>query len=629
MRKGMQSWKNLVVFAFNFFSIPLLFKTLLSPWKMDKNEGSDFTVLEKTAFFIFSRILGFVARTILIVLGLMFTLLMICTFPIFFFIPINITQEHLQNVSSVGTTLSYGDTYTLSSHSRNITSPSKLKLYGRDKALRMIARGLSKGTNRNVLLVGDAGVGKSSLLGYLGRLGRSGISYPAIRNHRVVEFITEGLPLTDFNKCLNEAARAGNVILVLEKIHNLEQHFNKLLPYLNMPHLGIIATTDFSSYDQVMKAHPEFLMKFEKVDLGETDEEDTISVLKNNIDMFKISIEEDAIKEIVRLAGRLIANQKEPGKSLSILEELETLGRKITVGDVRQIISDRTNIPIGDIGADEKKVLIEIEGTMKKKIIGQDKAVEDVSQALKRLRTGVADPNKPAGSFLFLGPTGVGKTYTAKILAESYFGRKDAMIRFDMSEFSLASAVDIFTDRLASVIEEAPLSLVFFDELEKANPKIHNLLLQVLDEGCLTRGTGRIASFKNSIIIATSNAGSVNIIENPKIDKKTLINNLIKDNIFAPEFLNRFNSVVLFKPLGQVEAKKITTLLLNEFAERLMEDKNITLVVDDALINKVAEVGFDPDFGARPIKRAIEEIVENKVAEYIMAGNVGGTLKVL
>jgi ATP-dependent Clp protease ATP-binding subunit ClpA len=296
---------------------------------------------------------------------------------------------------------------------------------------------------------------------------------------------------------------------------------------------------------------------------------------------------------------------------------------------VRQIVSDKTNIPIGDIGTDEKKVLIGLEDTMKKKIIGQDEAVQDVAEALRRLRTGVADHNKPAGSFLFLGPTGVGKTYTAKILAESYFGRKNAMIRFDMSEFSGGNSLTAFTERLTSAVEESPMSLIFFDELEKSNPAIHNLLLQVLDEGRLTRASGREASFKDAIIIATSNAGSAEIIANPEIDKKILINDLIRDGIFAPEFLNRFNSIVLFKPLGQNEAREITTLLLNEFAENLLADKKITLVITDALIDKISAAGYDPEFGARPINRAIEEIVENKVAEYIIAGNTGGSIKIV
>jgi len=629
MHPGLQSWKNLVIYAFNAFSIPLLFKTLFAPWKMDKDTGGSFTFLEKFVFFIVSRVLGFISRIILISIGLVFTAGALLTFPIFLLIPVKINEDYFLKLPSFGASLSYGSTYTLNAHSRDLAGVATQKLYGKEKALRMIERGLSKNSGRNVLVIGETGTGKSTLIEHLGRLGESGLSFPGIRQHRVVELFMEDLSLAEFDKCLSEAARAGNVILILENIHAYEGLYERLLPYLSAPRLGIVATSDYLNYDRVLKNHPEFLSKFEKVDLAETGPADTILILKNAVALGHVAIEEEAILEIVRLTERLVGNERQPLKSLLILEELKTLGRKITVTDVQEIISDKTNIPIGSIGGDERKLLGELEASMKNKIVGQKEAVRDVSQALIRLRTGVADHAKPAGSFLFLGPTGVGKTYTAKILAESYFGRKNAMIRFDMSEFSLPNTVESFTDRLCMSIEEAPLSLVFLDELEKSNVLIRNLLLQVLDEGRLTRSSGREASFKDALIIATSNAGSADIIANPTVEKKTLIDNLIREGLFAPEFLNRFNSIILFKPLGREETRKIATLLLEEFAERLMGDKKIKLEVTDALIDKIAAAGFDPEFGARPIKRAIEELVENKVADYIMSGNTGGSIKII
>ena len=629
MHPGIQSWKNLVVYAFNAFSIPLLLKTLLSPWENDKAKDAKLGFFEKLVFAIFSRFLGFIARIIYIFIGLIFTIFIILTFPIFLVLPIKISREYLQTLPSFGISLSYGKTFSLNAHSHDIVTPSSLRLYGKEKALRMIDRGLSKDTNHNILLVGETGVGKSTIISHLGRLGQSGLSSFGIRNHRVVELNIEGISLDDFDKAMNDAEEAHNVIIVIENIHEYPSLYERLMKYLVMPHLGIITTTDFSNYDRVLKNYPEFLSKFEKIDVDPTNTIDTLSILKNNIYLNNLSIKEESLKELITLSDRFISNQPQPLKSILILEELRSLHKKITIEDIHQIISDKTNMPIGVLGVDERNVLIGLENKMKNKIIGQDEAVKDVSESLRRLRTGIADPSKPAGSFLFLGPTGVGKTYTAKILAESYFGHKNAMIRFDMSEFSLPNSITLFSDRLASVIEENPLSLVFFDELEKSNIAIHHLLLQVLDEGRLTRGSGRVVSFKDSIIIATSNAGSKDIIANPSIDKKTLITGLINLGIFAPEFLNRFSSIILFKPLSQSDVRKVTILMLDEFKERLFEDKKINLQITDALIDKIASAGFDPDFGARPIKRAIEEIVENKVADYIVAGNTEGEIKII
>ncbi len=629
MHPGLVSWKNLLVYSFNAFSTPLLLKTLFDPWKRDDDVGRNSTFLERFVFAIISRVLGFIARLFLILVGLIFYLLTVCTFPIFFFVPFKISTEYLQSLGSVGASLSYGDTYTLNAHSRDVLSPIALKLFGKEKTFRMIERGLDKDTNHNVLLVGETGSGKTTVVDYLGRLGRSGLSFPGIRNHRVVELFMEGISIEDFDQALREANSAGNVVLVIENIHSYENIFDRIMPYLVTSSLGVVVTTDFANYDRVLKNYPEFLSKFEKVDVLPSNFEDTVNIIKNHVRISGTRIKDDAVLEIVRLSDRYIGNQPQPLKSLLILEELRSLRKTITIEDVEQVISDKTNMPIGALSRDERSVLVGLEDAMKRKIIGQEEAVKDVCNALQRLRTGISDPSKPAGSFLFLGPTGVGKTYTAKILAESYFGRKNAMIRFDMTEFSLPESVPTFVDRLASVIEEAPLSLVFLDELEKSNRMIQNLFLQILDEGGLTRGTGREVSFKDALIIATSNAGSATIIQNPNIDKKTLVSDLIRNNIFAPEFLNRFSSVVLFGPLSADEVREVAKLLLNELAQRLLEDKNIKLEITEALVDKIALAGFDLEFGARPIKRAIEDIVENKVADYIMAGNTGGTLKIL
>jgi len=629
MHPGLKSWRNFVTYAYNAFSIPLLVKTLLAPWERDDAKGVEFDLLEKIVFGIFSRVLGFVSRILFITLGLVFTLFAILTFPIFFFIPIKLSKDFFNNLGSFGAFLSYGQTFKLNKHSRELYRPAKLKMFGKEKALRMMERALSKDNNHNILLVGDTGVGKSTLLAHLGRLGQSGFAWAAIKHHRILEINLESMNIEDFEASMAEARDAGNVIVVLENIHSYTNLFERLQHYLNTPELAIIATTDLGGYDGVLKNYPELLTKFEKVEIDPTNQEETISILKNYATLNKISIKPEALEEVVRLSERMVHNQSEPLKSLLIMEELKTLGKKITIDDVRQIVSDKTNMPLGSMSRDERTVLANLEEQMRAKIVGQKEAVEEVSEALRRLRAGVSDPKKPAGSFLFLGPTGVGKTYTAKILAESYFGRRDAMIRFDMSEFILPNTVPIFTDRLASVIEDNPLSLVFFDELEKANRVIHNLLLQVLDEGKLTRDNGRVAYFRDSIIIATSNAGSAEIMQNPRIDKKVLIDGIIGGNIFSPEFLNRFSGIVLFGPLSREEVHRVARLMLEEFAQRILVDKGVKIEITEALVTKVSKAGFDPEFGARPIRRAIEGLVENKVADYLIAGNQGGTLKIM
>ncbi|MBP6866239.1 MAG: ATP-dependent Clp protease ATP-binding subunit [Candidatus Pacebacteria bacterium] len=622
MKKGIQSWKNLVVWAFNFFSIPVLFKTLFAPWQMDRAGADNAEWWENALFAIFIRAFGFVARSVFIVLGLALTLLVILTYPIFFLLPIDISRDSLLKVGSIGSELSYGNTFFLNRFGHDVSLPSELKLYGKDRAMRMILLGLSKDTDHNVLLVGDVGVGKETLIDYLGKLGESGLSEKGIMHHRVVELPIENMAYENIEKSLNESRDAGNVILVLKNIEKYPDLYEKFLPYLNSKNLSIIATTDFGGHDSVLKAHPEFLSKFEKVDIFPPSFEETVEIISNYSGLHGLKIDKSTIGELVRLAGRYIGNQSEPQKSITIIDELRALGRPVTIDDVKQIISDKANIPVGALSQDEKSILLNLYENMHAKIVGQDEAVRDLADAMKRMRAGVADPSKPAGSFLFLGPTGVGKTYTAKILAESYFGRKDAMVRFDMSEFVDSSSVETFSDRLCALIEEKPLSLVFFDELEKADRAVHNLLLQVLDEGRLTRASGRTANFKESIIIATSNAGSREIIADSNIEKKKLVDMLIQNRMFSPEFLNRFSGIVLFKPLGESGVKKVAELLLNEFKTRLLAEKGITLEVTPELLERVASAGFDPDFGARPIHRAIEDIVENKVADMLIRGEV-------
>ena len=256
--------------------------------------------------------------------------------------------------------------------------------------------------------------------------------------------------------------------------------------------------------------------------------------------------------------------------------------------------------------------------------------MHSIASALRRARTGIATKEKPIGTFLFLGPTGSGKTHTGKMLAKHYFGGDASMVRFDMSEFATEGNAAIFIERLAVSIEEQPFGLLFFDELEKAHRVIWNILLQVLDEGRLSTRIGRTVSFKNNIIIATSNAGTALIQKNPQITKDDLIRYLIQENLFSPEFLNRFDDIVLFHPLSRQDSEAVTRLLLQDLNVRMMRERGVTVKITDTLVRALVDAGYNEEYGARALRRTVQEKVENAVADMILKDQaVPGTTLVI
>ena len=376
------------------------------------------------------------------------------------------------------------------------------------------------------------------------------------------------------------------------------------------------------------------------------------SINKKEEDLKKISKEKE--EAIISQMFEKAATLRDEEKKLK--EEIEDENKKwkkeesskevkITEDDICEVISSWTNIPVSRLNIDEKEKLKKLEENLKQRVIGQDEAVEHLAKAIKRARLGIKDEKRPIGSFIFLGPTGVGKTELTKSLAENLFGDENAMIRFDMSEYMEPHSVSKLIGappgyvgyeeggKLTEQVRRKPYSIILFDEIEKAHPDVFNMLLQILDDGRLTDSTVRTVNFKNTVIIMTSNAGARNIVENHSIGfaskedskkdyentKEQVMDELKK--LFKPEFLNRVDDIIVFNKLDENSIEKISRILLNQFVTRLKE-QNIAVEFTDNVVKYISKVGFDKAYGARPLKRAIQNNIEDKFAEEMLDNKI-------
>ena len=409
-------------------------------------------------------------------------------------------------------------------------------------------------------------------------------------------------------------------MLVVENI----ERFNIigiLEPYLDNNYFQMILTTDWGSYNTTYKHHDNLMRVSEVVEMYPPNAEITLLYLMDWVlaNHQQRRIDEAVLKSIIHLTDTLMMNTSQPEKSIDMLEELVILPNDtITVEDVERLISQKTNVPLGALKQDEKDKLIHLEEVLKSHVIGQDRAIKAIASALKRGRAGVADSPKPIGSFLFLGPTGVGKTHTAKMLASYYFGGEHMMIRFDMSEFRELDSMSRFIERLGDQVEESPFSLVFFDEIEKAHPDILNIFLQILDEGEFHTTNGRLISFRNTIIICTSNAGAVYMMQNETESEELIINHIVSEGILRPEFINRFDATILYQSLNRQEIEEVTTILLNKLNKHISKQHSLEIIVTDELVKVLARKGHDPKFGVRPLARVIQDDIETQIADALL-----------
>ena len=318
---------------------------------------------------------------------------------------------------------------------------------------------------------------------------------------------------------------------------------------------------------------------------------------------------------------------------------------RVTGADVADVVTEWTGIPVTKVTDDEEKRLRNLEKTLSTRIVGQDAAVSAVAKAVRRGRLGIKDPTRPIGTFLFIGPTGVGKTELSRVLSEELYGQKDALIRVNMSEYqeSFSSSKIIGSPpgyvgydeggQLTEQVRKKPYSVVLFDEIEKAHPDIFNLLLQIMDDGCLTDAQGRRVDFRNTVVIMTSNLGAKSIFGRTPLGFSGSITEAEKDeqtgkhveeelkNVFRPEFLNRLDDIILFRPLTREELRKITESLLAKSLERL-RGAGIAVQADASAVEYLLEKGYNEAYGARPLRRAITKYVEDAVTEKLLAGDL-------
>lgn len=374
---------------------------------------------------------------------------------------------------------------------------------------------------------------------------------------------------------------------------------------------------------------PESISRLEKERERLSKEKEEAIISQSFEEAARIRDEETKIKEKIE-SEKNNWEKKEKSKQMSISEE-----------DICQVVSNWTKIPVVKLNQTEVEKLKKLDENLKARVIGQDEAVESLARAIKRARVGLKDEKRPIGSFMFLGPTGVGKTELTKALAENLFGNENAMIRLDMSEYMEAHSVSKLIGsppgyvgydeggQLTEQVRRKPYSIILFDEIEKAHPDVFNMLLQILDDGRLTDSNGRTVDFKNTVIIMTSNAGARNIVEKHSIGFASKIDREVeyektKENvmqelkkIFRPEFLNRLDEIIVFNKLTEESTNKITRLMLNEFEDRL-KSRNIKVEITDEVVKHISKVGFDETYGARPLRRAIQSQIEDKFAEAIL-----------
>lgn len=562
--------------------------------------------------------------------------------------------------TSMNRTMTAIQTSRLDEYSEDVTLLARngyvMPLIGREREMEEVLRVFESGKG-SLVLVGEAGVGKSALIEGLARRMVEEKVPSTLFDQRLVSIhlahvIASGGRADAAERLLSilqEAEMSGNVVLVIEGLEALVgigsggpmDLAEILASELEKGSVQMIATTTPSAWTTYLERRS-IGSGFTKVMVHELASFDAIRVLMAKAGYIeykhRVFFTYGALQKAVEFSSRYLEGLRLPANALELLKEAavavaHTKGDRgfVEVDDIAKLVHEKTSIPVEALSQDEADRLLQLEAHLHGRIVGQDEAVTAVAQAMRRARAEVREARRPIASFLFLGPTGVGKTELAKVLADEYFGSEHAMIRVDMSEYqdpaSVARMIGVPGDPRGGLLTEAvrkqPFTIVLLDELEKAHPDILTLFLQVMDDGRLTDGIGRTVSFVNTVLIATSNAATSfiqqEVSNGASIEsiKTALLERELRDT-FRPEFLNRFDGVIVFKPLTQDDVEQIAWLLINSLAKRLEQEKGIVLHAEDEAVRLLARAGYDPLFGARPLKRVIQDRVENALADLLL-----------
>lgn len=578
----------------------------------------------------------------------------------------HVVKVHQARTSNggIGRDWAFGYTPLLSRFALNVSESVSGGLLTRDleghqEVLNQITTLLSGGGRQNAVLVGPTGVGKTTLVYALAeRLINPSPALPQNLHYRQVfsldpaSLIAQSRGRGELENLVQnlfiEALKAKNVVLFLDDAQLFLQEgtgsvdlSNLLLSILEGGGLRILLAMDEQRWLQLSQTNPALTQYMNRITVSPLGKDDTMLVLQDQLLMLefrsKVTYMYQALEEAYRLGGRYVQDRAMPGQAISLLEAAaqQAANGLVTAGAVQQAVEKTFGVKVGNANAaDERTKLLNLEQLIHERMINQVRAVKVVSNALRRARAGVRNQERPIGTFLFLGPTGVGKTELSKALAAVYFGGEDRLVRLDLNEYSRPEDVTrLIADgahdagSLSAQIAKQPFSVVLLDEIEKAHPNVLNTLLQMLDEGILRDINNRAVSFKDAIVIATSNAGADRIRQfiqaGWKLEQfeEKFVNELIDSGQFKPEFLNRFDEIVVFRPLEQKELLQVLELILAGINKTLAPQKVSIHVADDAK-QTLVDVGYDPRLGARPMRRIVQRSIEDIVAKRMLSGVV-------